>query len=39
MTAEMYEMMWTGVYLGMQFLFVTFLWCLIAGIVNKGVGG
>lgn len=38
-TPEMLDMMWTGVYLAVKFLGVTFLWCLAAGIINKGIGG
>ncbi len=39
MTEEMFEMMWTGVYIAVQFLIPTFLWCLASGIINKSVGG
>ena len=39
LTSEMLEMMWAGVYMALKFLGVTFLWCLVAGIVNKGAGG
>lgn len=39
LTQEMIEMMWTGVYIAGKFLAVTFLWCLVAGIINKGAGG
>ena len=38
LTQEMLEMMWTGVYIAGN-LAVTFLWCLVAGIINKGAGG
>ena len=38
-TAEMFEMMWSGVYIALSFLFMTFLWCLAAGIINTGIGG
>lgn len=35
----MIEMMWTGVWIAFKFLGVTALWCLAAGLINKGVGG
>lgn len=38
-TADMIEMMWAGVWLSLKFLGGTFLWCLVAGIINKGAGG
>jgi hypothetical protein len=39
MTSEMFEMMWGGVYIAVQFLGVTFLWCTAAAIINKSIGG
>ena len=39
LTADMIEMLWVGVWLSVKFLGVTFLWCLLAGIINKSVGG
>lgn len=38
-STEMIEMMWTGVWISLKFLGVTVLWCLAAGLINKGVGG
>lgn len=38
-TQEIVDMMFTGVEIGILFLTPTALWCLVAGIVNKGVGG
>ena len=38
-TEEMFEMLWAGGFIALKFLGVTFLWCLAAGIINKGVGG
>lgn len=38
-TPDMLEMMWAGCFLAVKFLGVTFLWCVAAGIINKGVGG
>ena len=37
--AEMLEMMWTGAFIAIKVLFWVFLWCLVAGIVNKSVSG
>lgn len=39
MTEEMFEMMWSGVFVALQFLFWTAIWCLACAIINKGVGG
>ena len=36
-TADMIEMLWTGAFIGMKVLGVTFLWCVVAGIVNKSI--
>lgn len=38
-TGEQIEMMWAGAYMAIKFLGVTFLWCFVAGIINKSVGG
>lgn len=38
-TTDQIEMMWAGAFLAIKFLGVTLLWCLVAGIINKGVGG
>ena len=38
-TTEMFEMMWSGAYIAMKALMLTFLWCIAAGIINKGIGG
>lgn len=39
MTPEMFEMMWAGAWIAVKVLLWVFLFCLVAGIVNKGVGG
>lgn len=39
MNADTMEMMWIGVYMAIKFLGFTFMWCLVAGIINKSVGG
>lgn len=38
-TPEMLEMMWSGAWIAVKFLLWTAVWCLVAGIINKGVGG
>lgn len=38
-TEEMMEMFWSGSYIALKFLGVTFLWCIAAGIINKSIGG
>lgn len=36
---EYFEAFWVGAFLTLKCLGVTFLWCLVAGIINKGIGG
>lgn len=38
-TPEMLDMMWSGAWIAVKFLLWTAAWCLVAGIINKGVGG
>lgn len=38
-TDEMIDCLFTGVQIAVLFLTPTALWCVVAGIVNKGVGG
>ena len=39
LTEEMFTMMLAGAYLAIIFLGVTLAWCLVAGIINKSIGG
>ena len=38
-TPEMWDCFWAGANIAVEFLKWTCLWCLVAAIVNKGVGG
>ena len=38
-TPEMIEMMWSGAFIALKFLGAILLWCLVAGIINKSIGG
>lgn len=38
-TAEMLDMAWQGAFIAVKVLGLTFLWCVVAGIVNKSISG
>lgn len=38
-TSEMFDFAWTGAFIAIKVLGLTFLWCCVAGIVNKSISG
>lgn len=39
LTAEMLDFCWTGAFIAIKVLGLTFLWCVVAGVVNKSISG